>query len=937
MGANEFCERVAAAVPRGCSVLVIGFYDRMNAGDESYKAVFAGLFRNAAALEFVCVDDCDGIPASVDLVVVGGGDVVNGYFMRRVQKFKEAHVASGGRAVFAGLSLGVPYESESHFFDLFDFVCTRSRRCTELAVARLGPERVLYAPDLVLALAFDRCRESHGPKRRRIMGVCLAQPAFAGVSGAPEFLGRALAGAAVARGCEALHLIAFNTTPANANESDVALSTDVAAYVRREYEGLRVHVLLPNSSSNCPAASTAGAAAYWRNIANRVAECDFVVAMRYHALVYSLLCRVPCVPMYTTPKMQRLASDMLLPPCARVQLDTRPNGRARVGDAEALGCRLAAAAAAVQAHAVDYDGIGAELSRASAALAAHLARALARNPRASPTRLPGEGLIEFSMRLAQRLLAAYYGACVTDADVAELLNGDVALWGVVHRCLPAIDDARWRELSLDVARLLTSTLTDLDMSSPFLWGLHEKLRNGRCLALREELEYVERAHARARGSAKEDPEGQAPGSARADGDWALDLDYIAPQDYSSYHRSGWAHATAGLAALGRRRATGDQRKVIIVDTYVDRTFHWGLHTLHLLGKVPYTAPWCGFVHHTFDESHSSYNCAELFRCAQFLESLTWCVGLLVMARDLAAKMRAALARAGFARVPVFAVVHPTETPELRFSMERLVANRERLLVSVGAWMRNPYTIYGLQLPHQNEVGLAKAALKGKEMDLYFPPAGLLARLQACVSQHSPHECASPAASTNDQICGSVQWLCRLVARHLAKRPRVLMRLKRNKKDEKISRPERHPMCRGCNVNNKFVQGMLGSVSDNVKSVKVIERLSNDDYDELLSANVVFLDLVDAAAVNTVVECVVRNTPILVNRLPALEEVLGPAYPGFYTSPSHAASMLTYQNVERLHRYIERLDKAPFRVERFIDDVAACIGAMFSKGRASGII
>lgn len=55
----------------------------------------------------------------------------------------------------------------------------------------------------------------------------------------------------------------------------------------------------------------------------------------------------------------------------------------------------------------------------------------------------------------------------------------------------------------------------------------------------------------------------------------------------------------------------------------------------------------------------------------------------------------------------------------------------------------------------------------------------------------------------------------------------------------------------------------------LKSVEVIEHLSDSAYDELLSENVVFLNLIDASAVNTVIECVVRNTPLIINRLPAI--------------------------------------------------------------------
>ncbi len=58
-------------------------------------------------------------------------------------------------------------------------------------------------------------------------------------------------------------------------------------------------------------------------------------------------------------------------------------------------------------------------------------------------------------------------------------------------------------------------------------------------------------------------------------------------------------------------------------------------------------------------------------------------------------------------------------------------------------------------------------------------------------------------------------------------------------------------------------------------------MSNDDYDKLLTQNIVFLNLREASACNTLIECVVRNTPIIINRIDAVEEVLGSKYPLFY--------------------------------------------------------
>lgn len=109
-------------------------------------------------------------------------------------------------------------------------------------------------------------------------------------------------------------------------------------------------------------------------------------------------------------------------------------------------------------------------------------------------------------------------------------------------------------------------------------------------------------------------------------------------------------------------------------------------------------------------------------------------------------------------------------------------------------------------------------------------------------------------------------------------------------------------------------------------VLLLPPASDEQYDALLQANVVFLNLVDASAVNTVLECIARNTPVVVNRLPALEEVLGSRYPGFYTTPQQALDLLTRfiglaAAPLAMHTYLTRLDKRPLQREAFVAGVA----------------
>jgi hypothetical protein len=91
----------------------------------------------------------------------------------------------------------------------------------------------------------------------------------------------------------------------------------------------------------------------------------------------------------------------------------------------------------------------------------------------------------------------------------------------------------------------------------------------------------------------------------------------------------------------------------------------------------------------------------------------------------------------------------------------------------------------------------------------------------------------------------------------------------------------------------------------MQPVERLTRLSGAAYDELLSKAVVFLDLIDASAVTTIVECMVRGTPLLVNRLPAVVEYLGTDYPLYFETLEEAATKLSNPtSVQAAHRHIK---------------------------------
>jgi len=105
------------------------------------------------------------------------------------------------------------------------------------------------------------------------------------------------------------------------------------------------------------------------------------------------------------------------------------------------------------------------------------------------------------------------------------------------------------------------------------------------------------------------------------------------------------------------------------------------------------------------------------------------------------------------------------------------------------------------------------------------------------------------------------------------------------------------------------------------AVEFLQYQGNSGFDDLLARNVVFLDLYDTIVNNTIVECVVRRTPVLCNRLPALTELLGPDYPLFFSDLAEAAAKARdVALIERAHLYLANIPEDTFSQSSFRDSV-----------------
>ena len=111
-----------------------------------------------------------------------------------------------------------------------------------------------------------------------------------------------------------------------------------------------------------------------------------------------------------------------------------------------------------------------------------------------------------------------------------------------------------------------------------------------------------------------------------------------------------------------------------------------------------------------------------------------------------------------------------------------------------------------------------------------------------------------------------------------------------------------------------------NLDDNeLNSVEILKEVSSIDYDKLLITCIIFIYLFDASAVNTIIEAIVRNTPILVNKIEPVIEYLGSDYPFYYESMEEATSKLNnIKIIKKTYEYLKKMNKTFLKIDTFIN-------------------
>lgn len=853
-------------------VLVLGFYNRQNFGDDLFEIAIRHIFRELSELQFqfISIDDFSLNTtdfSKIHTVIVGGGDLFNEYF---ASKLLSAIPNFHEETPIWALGVGIPFPSflqtpiGTRFLQLFDRIVLRNAEDLASLNSKIGSEWVHYYPDLVFALEPPPPRPLRSPTPPpKIIGLAIAQPS---AHKDPSFT-NAIIELIASDQFSNFHFrfFIFNEHTKNEKENDRIFAANLCKLVQEGAPDLATRISIADPIST------------FGEVRKQFSMCEVVVAHRFHAHIIAMIARVKMVSIVTTRKVDLLNIFPRVIPQIVHQSSTT----------------------------------GTQFYLSYHELRNSVLEALNSTPK---NNIFHEFYSPSNSQLSKLLLLRKKR---TSACFSQTLSSEIKIQQTVSLTQNFLKNKPHSPENLKhAAEILCFQITNTP-GSKYVYGTTENLKE-RPELMTEMVTWI----------LSDFIEKKAINTPLT-----FNLDYISQlESFEGIHRSGWNFVAGVLSA--RNSNCG-----ILTDLYLDRTFGWSAVALEGAGVIPYTNKWIGFVHHTLEESFGS-SVKQVLDHPLFRLSLKNCICLITLSEYLATRISNYLK----SEAPKIIVVkHPTSTifekansaPPTRTiltapnkpatgkigSFQRLSSlqplrhfqNARSKVIGVGAWYRNPLGIYMVPVPPH----LKKYRVKGRKMESYFCPEVLSVSKSELVSFRLENNIFA-------------RWVVDYV------RTNIIAGSKSGQTFGTSLLDKWTLLIYGTSVLNKFLRTELvfrctrGAKSSEsmvhfrkcLESVEHLEFLSDLEYDELLNESIVFLNLVDASAVNTIIECMMRGTPVIVNRHPAVEEYLGKEYPGFYDEWDDLLKrdLFSSLNVGRCERYLRDMDKSFLYSDYFMWDL-----------------
>jgi hypothetical protein len=920
-------------------IIIVGYYNHNNIGDEQYKHSFDFVLQksiykneNNHSIRYL---DCDLLPViNIDenaIIILGGGDVLNEYFLDKLNiKF-----ANKKNKILA-VSVGIPYDNiylyQKHKLEIFTAIFLRTKQELEIFATHYYPERIHYIPDISIYLdsnylvsrtplcdtyteysnALNRIKTQYMQKRiiaitlnRHIYDPRYKEQYYSIVTEFAtlinEFIAENYFVVLLPFNCD----VNYGEDEYKTNmENDVLFHNDVMRTLREIPENTMVNTtVLENYVFNIDFVLTV------EETLSLYEYFYFTIPMRFHAVLFSIYKNVPLVPIFTTKKIKNILLDIGWNDYCELDKNTDdiPTRFHRSEFYKSYGNVIAKHSEWKQQLKLANENL-----KQFGETSLEILKNVLENPEYIMY-VSNENKIQNARDKIYRFMEENILGCTRN----HIRTSNRTIFENFSKIQKEED----REVAVEIASYYLTGRHH----SVFNDGLMEKMFEETYNYFEEWKWICENLHYNDEKNAENGIKLPNNKSGRE----LFNVGYISQDDTSGAHRSGWKFVYDNIKQYHNEFAD------TLLDLYVDRTFHWKRRIFKYTDILPYKKKWIGVIHHTFDTTFSEYNNTVLFQCPEFIESLKCCAGLVVLSNTMKTQVVDALKKTDieiFTHIPVHCLVHPTEFTGTRFTLGAFLDNPDKKIMHIGGWLRNIFSFYMCNITDKyvfdkdaflqknqdvhcspffrsffgdffdslfgkktkNTHTLRKVAIKGKYMNNYFPifPIFQHGALMDGFEEKGSHQETSKKCS-------------------------------RQETSKKCSRNELY------RPQNNWIKHLNEYISTILETVEILDCVDNSTYDKLLSENIVFLHLVDASAVNTLLECIVRNTPIIINRHPAVVELLGNDYPLYYEGTDYDAmqenikKMLKNTNIIRdAHNHICKIYKNQFMIGTFVKNFVA---------------
>ena len=844
------------------NILIFGYYFRQNFGDDLFQYIFEKYIFNSSNynLIFKNIDDLDlniDIYSTVDKIIIGGGDLINNFFLNdsKINSFRQYFSSDNSNfnnipIYFIGI--GITYPDIINILDIGDYFYVRSTTDLKLISNRYTSNHCTYIPDLAFNLLNEPILSNYSKpilnsNGIQKIGICLPYTYISISSNSQILLNDICSFIQNLASSYKIYLIPFDTSIDPIN-SDILLNNQISNIIGN-CNGNVFYMNPPrNSNGTYQSITITQMIEYFQSL-------DFVFTSRFHSVILSIITNTPFISIYSTSKIYNLYQDLLtINPIfsnlfVKLKLD---NNNAPIDlDFTSIQNSFAFVSNNYNEIISNLNTVSQQYKQLSTLSiqtildlcnSSDIIKIFRQSPPQYITHVNQTQLIDTTIKnVLSKVLHS-----TSPNDIDSIINGKPII-----NLLPR---ATQNDLNIYSQLITEEILWNItgDPYAPYYYGLCNNILNNKFISQLQWIisDYYQNYYYR-----------QIISSPIT----------LINKNFQQIHRSGWQYIINNIYL--QLNDSLSIKQPLIVDTFIDKTFNWNNEFYSSKKIIPYTSPWIGFIHHTYSDYNNNYNCSTLFTNTQFLNSLSNCKCLIVLTQYLSKQIKTSIEQLNLPYfIPIINIVHPSNNPDIIFDWDTFLNNPNKKIIQIGNWLRNIFGIYRLDLPSTSIIS-HKAILQNNNSSNYFPPNNFLNTLYTQLNYDQ-----YPVNTPSNQICRT-------------------------------------------SFTNMHIQGLYDTIVNMEHSVTIIPFQNDMDYDLLLSQNIVFLNLVDASAVNTIIECILRNTPMLVNPLPAVVEVLGQNYPLYYKTFYEASKILDNQDLlYQGYLYLCNMEKFQFGIDNFISNL-----------------